>query len=112
MRIMIPMAISFFLAIDILYVINRRLQKKNARPLLPGPEGIPILGNTNDMAKPGMLECHPWLQHKDLYDPISSVTILGQTFIIINDLITAFEVSQDRSAIHSLRPSHIFSSKM
>jgi hypothetical protein len=71
-----------------------------------------LLGNVNDMPKSGMLECHHWLQHKNVYGPISSVTVLGQTFIIINDSDIAFELLRDRSAIHSSRPSLTFSGDM
>jgi len=96
----------------ILYLIYRRFKTRHALPLPPGPKGIPILGNIKDMPKPGMLECHHWLQHKDLYGPISSVTVLGQTFVIINDPSIAFELLRDRSAIHSSRPSQVFSGQM
>lgn len=41
--------------------------------------------------------------------PISSLTVLGQTFIIINDSDIAFELMRDRSAIHSSRPEQVFS---
>jgi hypothetical protein len=52
----------------ILYAFSRlKRAKTNALPLPPGPKGFPILGNINDMPKPGILECHHWLQHKDLY---------------------------------------------
>lgn len=44
--------------------------------------------------------------------PISSVTVLGQTMIIINDAQITFELMRDRSAIHSSRPSQIFSGEM
>ncbi|CAA9964040.1 CypX Cytochrome P450 [Pyrenophora teres f. maculata] len=97
---------------SILYVAYRRFRARHVLPLPPGPKGIPILGNVNDMPKPGMLECHHWLQHKDLYGPISSVTVLGQTFVIINDPAIAFELLRDRSAIHSSRPSQVFSGQM
>ncbi|KAF1849093.1 O-methylsterigmatocystin oxidoreductase [Cucurbitaria berberidis CBS 394.84] len=112
MAIITPATICIFLAIGTLYVIKWRLQGKHARPLPPGPKGIPLLGNVNDMPKPGMLECHHWLQHKDLYGPISSVTVLGQTFVIINDPEIAFELLRDRSAIHSSRPGQVFSGEM
>ena len=95
------------------YVINRLLRLNHHKwPLPPGPKGIPILGNVNDLPKPGMLECHHWLKHKDLYGPISSITVLGQTFVIINDAQIALELLRDRSAIHSGRPYMVFSSDM
>lgn len=40
--------------------------------------------------------------------PISSLTVLGQTFIILNDPEIAFELMRDRSAIHSSRPEQAF----
>ncbi len=95
------------------YLFSRLIKSKNhVRPLPPGPKGIPIVGNVNDLPKPGMLECHHWLKHKDLYGPISSITVLGQTFVIINDAQIAIELLRDRSAIHSARPHMVFSSDM
>lgn len=94
------------------YVINRLVQSKSTRPLPPGPKGIPLLGNLNDLPKPGILECDHWLKHKDLYGPISSITVLGQTFVIINDAQIALELLRDRSAVHSARPHMVFSSDM
>ncbi|KAF1842847.1 cytochrome P450 [Cucurbitaria berberidis CBS 394.84] len=100
--------------IVVAYVINRLTQSNNGRgrPLPPGPKGLPLLGNVNDLPKPGMLECHHWLKHKDLYGPISSITVLGQTFVIINDAQIAIEMLRDRAALHSARPHMVFSSDM
>jgi hypothetical protein len=103
---------SMVFGLWIFSMFRRRSQNQYAQPLPPGPKGIPFLGNVNDMPKPGMLECHHWLQHKDLYGPISSLTVLGQTFVIINDPDIAFELLRDRSAIHSSRPGQIFSGQM
>lgn len=36
------------------------------------------------------------------------MTVLGQTFVIINDPEIAFELMHDRSAIHSLPPEQAF----
>lgn len=36
-------------------------------PLPPGPKGLPLVGNLNDLPKPGVLEAHHWLEHKKLY---------------------------------------------
>ena len=68
MAIALPTTLTIFFGIVALYVISRLLRGQgNGRPLPPGPKGIPILGNINDMPKPGTLECHHWLQHKELY---------------------------------------------
>jgi len=112
MAIITPTSLLVFCAIGLVYLLNRARQSRHARPLPPGPKGVPLLGNVNDMPKPGMLECHHWLQHRDLYGPISSVTVLGQTFVIINDADIAFELMRDRSAIHSSRPGQVFSGEM
>jgi hypothetical protein len=101
-----------FATLCILYATNRHLKRKGFLSLPPGPKGLPLLGNVNDLPKPGMLECHHWLHHKSIYGPISSVTVLGQTFVIINDPEIAFELLRDRSAIHSSRPSQVFSGDM
>ena len=60
--------IVFFGVVVGLYFVNRLVRGNgNGLPLPPGPKGVPFLGNINDMPKPGVLECHHWLQHKELY---------------------------------------------
>lgn len=59
--------LTIFFGIVGLYVIKRLRSSRDDRPLPPGPKGIPFLGNVNDMPKPGVLECHHWLTHKELY---------------------------------------------
>jgi hypothetical protein len=81
-------------------------------PLPPGPKGIPLLGNISDLPQPGMLECHHWLKHKDIYGPVSSITVLGQTFVIVNDSKIALELLKDRAATNSGRPVMWFSGEM
>ncbi|OAG01121.1 cytochrome P450 [Paraphaeosphaeria sporulosa] len=98
------------LGLLIAYAIQRLLQKdRNARPLPPGPKGWPVIGNATDMPKPGVMEYDHWTKHKDAYGPISSVTVLGQTIIILNDPKLAFELMRDRAFIHSGRPHQNFS---
>lgn len=47
-----------------------------------------------------------------LIGPISSVTILGQTIVIVNDVDTAVELLEKRSAKYSSRPKQIFAGEM
>lgn len=103
---------SVILAFVLFLILQWATHSKSGLPLPPGPKGLPVLGNVNDMPKGDILECHHWLKHKDRYGPISSVTVLGQTFVIINDPDIAFELLRDRSAIHSSRPGQIFSGEM
>ncbi|KAF2024274.1 cytochrome P450 [Setomelanomma holmii] len=99
--------------VAIAYLINYLARSnRNGRPLPPGPKGLPLLGNVNDLPKPGMLECHHWAQHRELYGPISSITVLGQTFVIINDAELALRLLRDRSASYSARPHMVFASEM
>lgn len=53
-----------------------------------------------------------WSKHKNLYGPVSSVTVLGQTIVIINDYESAVELLEKRSTIYSDRPSFVFCSEM
>jgi hypothetical protein len=102
-----------FCGIVAAYLIRRFLRSsKHVLPLPPGPKGLPLLGNINDLPKPGVLECHHWAKHKDLYGPISSITVLGQTFVIINDADIALELLRDRASINSGRPRMVFSGDM
>ena len=98
----------------VFYTLSRFFLRKNSHdlPIPPGPKGIPLIGNINDLPKPGILECHHWLKHKDLYGPISSVTVLGQTFVIVNDAKIAVELLSNRAAIYSGRPHMVFSGDM
>lgn len=112
----------FFILVGTLataFVLHRltrsRSSKNNGEPLLPlppGPKGLPLLGNVQDLPKPGETEWHHWLKHKDLYGPVSSITVLGQTFVIINDAKIALELLRDRPSAHADRPYMVFSSDM
>lgn len=79
-------------------------RKKNDQPLPPGPKGLPIVGNISDLPPPGIPEYQHWLEHKDRYGPLSSITVLGQTMIIMNDKQIALELLGKRANIHSGRP--------
>jgi hypothetical protein len=85
---------------------------KQDLPFPPGPKGLPVLGNINDLPKHGALEWHHWLTHKDLYGPISSITVLGQTFVILNDADITLELLRDRAVVNSGRPILIYGGEM
>ncbi|KAK4545621.1 hypothetical protein LTR36_002574 [Oleoguttula mirabilis] len=75
-----------------------------ATPLPPGPPGLPLVGNLNDLPPPTKPEYQHWLEHKDRYGPLSSITVLGQTMVIIHDKEVAFELMEKRANKYSGRP--------
>lgn len=44
--------------------------------------------------------------------PISSITVMGQTIVIVNNTKIAQELMNKRSAIYSSRPNLVFASEM
>ncbi|KAF7292754.1 O-methylsterigmatocystin oxidoreductase [Mycena indigotica] len=79
-------------------------------PLPPGPRGWPVIGNLLDMPKEDAW-VH-WISHKETYGPISSLTVLGSTIIIISDMQTTFDLLDKRSNIYSGRPTFTFAGDM
>lgn len=96
---------TFTIALS-LYVLKKLCfgHEKNITPLPPGPKGLPLFGNLADLPPPGTPEHLHWLKHKDVYGPISSVTILGQKLIILNDKDASFELKDKQASIYSGRP--------
>ncbi|KAJ5673894.1 hypothetical protein N7462_009333 [Penicillium macrosclerotiorum] len=83
-------------------------RKKDHRPLPPGPPRKPLVGNLGDLPRPNDQEWQYWLKHKDLYGPISSLTVMGKNLIILNNAQLAVELLEKRSVIHSSRPQQNF----
>jgi hypothetical protein len=53
--------------------------------------------------------CH---NSNHILGPISSITVLGQTIIILNDAQIAFDLFEKRSAKHSSRPRMVFGGEL
>ncbi|KAI1175969.1 cytochrome protein [Nemania sp. FL0916] len=102
--IMLLIAFVMFVGVKILFGMT----KKKPGPLPPGPKGWPLLGNIADFPKPGELEWEHWLKHKDTYGPISSVTVLGTTQVILHSAELASDLFEKRSSIYSSRPKLVF----
>jgi hypothetical protein len=69
------------------YVGLRLISNDSKRPPLPpGPKGLPLLGNLNDLPPPGVVEAFHWLKHKELYGAILEPNlILGKLRLIVNN---------------------------
>ncbi|KAH8429766.1 cytochrome P450 [Aspergillus melleus] len=101
------------LGLVILYLVKLVVfPKQTAAPLPPGPKPKPIIGNLADLPPPGQQDWKYWMQFKKLYGPISSITIFGQTIVIINEPRIAFDLLEKRSAIYSSRPRMVFAGEM
>ncbi|KAJ9656519.1 hypothetical protein H2198_004868 [Neophaeococcomyces mojaviensis] len=98
--------------IGIIKVYLPTLLQNTYQPLPPGPKRKPLIGNLSDLPPSGVQEWVHWSKHKKLYGPISSVTVLGQTLVILNDSEVAIELLEKRSAIHSSRPRMVFAFEM
>ncbi|KAJ4358754.1 uncharacterized protein N0V89_003338 [Didymosphaeria variabile] len=75
-----PTTLLVLFSIVAAYLLNRLVRsQKHDLPLPPGPKGLPLLGNVNDLPKPGMLECHHWLKHKELIGWNNTLAFSGYT---------------------------------
>ncbi|KAL4898353.1 cytochrome P450 [Aspergillus ambiguus] len=101
------------LAISTLYLVKIFFSGRGrSRSLPPGPTPKPIMGNFRDLPPHGVKDWEHWMKHKDLYGPISSVTVLGQTIILVNDAELAVELLEKQSAATASRPRLVFASEL
>ncbi|OGM40602.1 cytochrome P450 monooxygenase [Aspergillus bombycis] len=92
-----------------LYLVRSLLGKKQSLGVLPpGPPRKPIIGNLTDLPSHDVRDWEYWLKHKDLYGPISSLSIFSDNIVILNDARFAREILEKRSSIWSSRPSWNF----
>ncbi|KAJ5980223.1 hypothetical protein N7481_007521 [Penicillium waksmanii] len=96
----------------LLFAFKKLSGSKKAGKLPPGPKGMPIIGNLLDLPPAGQQECVHWFKHKEVYGPLSSVTVLGKTIIIINDRKLALQILEKNSAKHSSRPRLVFADEL
>ncbi|OJJ48126.1 hypothetical protein ASPZODRAFT_2123095 [Penicilliopsis zonata CBS 506.65] len=95
-----------------LHALKLRLASLRSLPLPPGPRPKPIVGNVADLPVRGEKGWEHWFKHKDQYGPISSVTTMGQTVIILSKAEVAFELLEKRSSLYSARPEAVFSKEL
>ncbi|KAF7313515.1 hypothetical protein HMN09_00507400 [Mycena chlorophos] len=88
----------------VLYLLRRLLARESQKvyPLPPGPKGLPLLGNVLDM--PSEREWETFSKWSDAYGDICSVTVLGQTIVVLGSTQVAIDLLDKRSAVFSDRP--------
>jgi hypothetical protein len=64
------------------------------------------------LPRKGVLEFQHWLKFKDRYGPVSSVTVMGQTIIIIHGKQAAHDLLVTQSTKTSARPRFEFGCRM
>mgnify|MGYP001559058540 CR=1 FL=1 len=111
------MSFSFMLkwgtASLITYLIYRYSSSRPVqRNFPPGPKPLPVVGNARDFPGADIPEFQHWLKHKDLYGPISSVTVLGMTLVVIHDKKVAHDLLEQNSIKTSGRPTMVFANQM
>ncbi|KAJ5887491.1 hypothetical protein N7495_007532 [Penicillium taxi] len=99
-------------AVALFFFLRGLSSKKTLAPLPPGPPKKPLIGNLLDLPGAGQQEWIHWLKHKDLYGPLSSVSVFGQNIILINDKRIAYEILEKNSAKHSSRPHFTFAEQI
>ncbi|KAJ6104104.1 hypothetical protein N7523_010424 [Penicillium sp. IBT 18751x] len=110
MNLLLLLTLTFGIAA--LYVVLDTRRKKARGPLPPGPSPLPVVGNIKDLPPKGEQDWVHWLKHKSAYGPISSITVLGQTIVIVNDSKIALDLLVKKSSIYSSRPRMTFASEM
>ncbi|PHH61250.1 hypothetical protein CDD81_628 [Ophiocordyceps australis] len=99
---------SFIVVVFVVYQLTA--QWKLQRRLPPGPKPLPIIGNLLDLPPKEIPGYQYWIKHKDLYGPISSLTVLGQTTVFLHDAEAAQHLLGKKALQSSGRPEFEFSS--
>ncbi|KAI3539469.1 hypothetical protein CSPX01_08915 [Colletotrichum filicis] len=94
------------------YIIFNRIQQRHRGPLPPGPRGLPFLGNILDLPPSGTLEWVHWQKHKEQYGPITSVSVLGQRFVILHDKQAVLDMLETRALKSASRPKLVFAGEL
>lgn len=94
------------------FAVYQKSSRNGQRKLPPGPKPLPLLGNIRDFPPDGTPEHLHWLKHKDLYGPISSVTVMGMTIVLVHDKKMAFDLLDQVASKTSGRPTMVMANKL
>ncbi|KAI0319837.1 cytochrome P450 [Amylostereum chailletii] len=105
MDVTLSLATLAFAVISVSW-IRAYIRRRNALPLPPGPKGLPIVGNMFDLGDDLVHVKHrDWSREFD--SDIISVTVLGQTSIILNSAEAIADLLDKRGSNYSDRPDMV-----
>jgi hypothetical protein len=109
-----PTPIVYILGAALLtfYVLKKTYLRTDSHPLPPGPKPFPIVGNVTDLPGRNTKEWRHWLKFKDLYGDLSSVTVMGQTIILVHDKTAIVDLMEKKATYFSDRPWMEFGMRM
>ncbi|CAH0019846.1 unnamed protein product [Clonostachys rhizophaga] len=96
--------VGIALTLGSLIVFQQQRRKRPAVPLPPGPRPLPLLGNIYDLPTEEIPEYKHWSKHQEKYGPVTSVTVLGQSIVTLNDKQVAVDILDKKSLKTSSRP--------
>ncbi|KAI5455767.1 cytochrome P450 [Mariannaea sp. PMI_226] len=88
---------------------RRFLRKKEKLGLPPGPKRWPMVGNVTDLPPNEFPDFLHWQKYNEIYGPITSMSVLNQTFIITHDREATHDLLAKKSLRTSSRPLLEFS---
>ncbi|KJZ71432.1 hypothetical protein HIM_09156 [Hirsutella minnesotensis 3608] len=92
------------------YLLFSRKRASHVRP--PGPRPLPVVGNLLDFPPKGVPEFEHWLKHKDAYGPVSSVSVMGKTLVLLHGRQAAEDLLGKQSKKSSGRPEMEFANRL
>ncbi|KAJ7923834.1 cytochrome P450 [Mycena leptocephala] len=100
--ILLDLRSSLVLGVLVVIFCAHYIRKTKTAPFPPGPRGLPFVGNVLDVPT-----THHWLKFAELgnvWGNISSLTVFGQTMVIVNSVEVAEDLMDARGADCSDRP--------
>lgn len=94
----------------LIYLAFKHVTDKRRLP--PGPKPHPIMGNARDFPPAHIPEYQHWLKHKELYGPISSVSVMGRTIVLVHDRKMAHDLLNSSASKTSGRPTMMMAGKL
>lgn len=102
----LDITLSFLFVVISFLFVSPLLRSRRPGPLPPGPPSYPLIGNV--LSIPSSHPWIPWASYKQKYGPISSLQILGQIFVLVNDQNIAMDFCERKATVYVERPPSCF----